>query len=728
MLAGCGGSSGNTGSNPVQPTPGISFSATTLSFPNTVDHAVGTTMSTTITSTGTATLDLSGVSLSGADAADFAISANTCGSTLAAAATCSISVTFNPVATANDSATLNVTNNAANAPQTVALSGTGVALPSPNSCASLDTTSPVQSAPSSNYAGSAFSAKVRAGLLPVIGASVQVYAAGSAGNGSTPTALLSAPLVTDANGAFSVPATFTCPYSNSVLYAVASGGKAGANGAVNAGIVLAAVLGECNSIAGTPSFTLNEATTVATAWAMEQFMSAGGKIGASATNGDGIALAAATAANLVNMGTGTVPGASFPATGTAPLAKMNSVANLLNACVVSSGPASSACTQLYSATANLSGTPSNTLDAVMNLAKQPGTNVGTLYTMSAAASAYAPALTAAPSDWTLFVTYTGGGMNNPSAVAIDSTGKVWVANYLNVASLFSNTGAPVFPAGITGDNLDNSYGGAVDVNDDAWITNEQSPGGLNGGLGTMTLLNGTGASPATYSAGGLDFPLAVAFDTSGVAWVVDYGDSHLTLLSNSGTPLSGTSGYTSNQFVFPVAVATDSECNGYLANQESNTITKVIADGSSFTSFAVGQGPSGLAVDGSNNVWSANYYGNSVGLLSAQGSVVSGTGFTGGGLDHPQGIAVDGAGNVWVANYRGPSLSELAGASATSPGQALSPAAGWAPESDLLEAFGLAIDASGNVWVTSLGSNTLTEFVGLATPVKTPLLGPLRIP
>jgi len=46
----------------------------------------------------------------------------------------------------------------------------------------------------------------------------------------------------------------------------------------------------------------------------------------------------------------------------------------------------------------------------------------------------------------------------------------------------------------------------------------------------------------------------------------------------------------------------------------------------------------------------------------------------------------------------------------------------------MLEAFGLAIDAAGNVWTTSFATNTLTEFVGLAAPVKTPLLGSTRIP
>jgi hypothetical protein len=359
--------------------------------------------------------------------------------------------------------------------------------------------------------------------------------------------------------------------------------------------------------------------------------------------------------------------------------------------------------------------------------------VNALFTLIGTNTAYSPALSAAPVDWTLFVIYAGAGMNDPSAVAIDSTGRVWVANYFSVASVFSNTGSPVFANGITGYNLENSYGGTVDFNDLMWITNEQSPGSINSGLGSVTLLNSSGASPATYGSGGLDFPIALAFDTSGLGWVVDYGNSHMTILNNSGTPQSGTSGYTTAQYIFPVAVAVDSKCNAYVTNQSSNTVTFTSADGTTFGSYVTGNGPSGIAVDGTNNVWVANYYDNSLGLVTSAGKVGSGSGFTGGGIDHPQGIAIDGKGSVWVANYRslaGQSsvLSEFAGSAATTPGAVLSPSSGWAGDAGLLEPFAVAIDASGNLWVTNFGSNTLTEFVGLAAPVKTPLLGPVRVP
>jgi streptogramin lyase len=736
LLAGCGSGSSSAVSPPPPPPPtaGISFSPTTLAAGQILSGSIAP-MTLTVTSTGSIPLTISGTTISGADASSFTVTSNNCTAAISTGNTCQMVVTFKPTATGSFTATLNVTDNAPGSPQQVQL--TGSAITESNSCKSTNDTSPAQTPPTANYAGTVFSGKVMAGSLPVIGSTVKIYAAGTTGNGSAPTLLNTQ--TTSAAGTFSVPASFTCPYSNSVLYAVSTGGQAGSTGTVNAGLELATVLGTCNSLTGSQTFTINEVTTAATAWSMQQFMSAGGKIGATATNStptnstSGIVLAAGTFANLVNSLSGSAPGTYFPATGTAPTARINQLADLLNTCTASSGATSSACTQLYANTTTAALTPTNTLDAAMNLVANPGNNVSALYTLSTGSTAYAPGLSTAPVDWTLFVTFSGGGMTDPSALSIDSTGRVWVANYFSVASSFTNTGSPVFAAGVTGDNLLNSYGGGVDVNDVMWITNEQSSGSLNQGLGTVTQVNSSGASPATFSSGGLDFPISVSFDTSGLSWIVDYGNSHLTILNNAGTPQSGTTGYTTSQYVFPVAVAVDSMCNAFLANQSSNAITFTSADGTTFGSYITGNGPSGIAVDGSNNVWVSNYYGDSIGLVTPSGTVVSGSGFVGGGIDHPQGIAVDGKGTVWVANYRSAVgqasvLSELAGSAAASPGALLSPATGWGQDAGMVEPFAVAIDASGNLWVTNFGTNTLTEFVGLAAPVKTPLLGPVRIP
>ena len=515
-----------------------------------------------------------------------------------------------------------------------------------------------------------------------------------------------------------------------MLYAVSTGGHVGTQ-AGNTAVVFMTVLGACNAVSPGSSYVLNELTTVTTAFVLRPFLSAGGQLGSSATNTAGLALGVAELATLVDLGSGVAPGAHFPANGTAPVAKLNTLANALHGCAVSAGAGSPGCSGLFAPTSANGAAPTNTLAAVLNIANQPGTNVAGIYALAAQAGGYTPVLSAAPRDWTLAVPFTGGGMDGPSALSVDSAGRVWVANYFGVASLFANNGAPLLPAGITGSGLNESYGGAVDASDRMWITNEQTDSSVNNGFGSITVLNAAGpALPggSQFPNGGLNFPIAVSFDRNGTAWVVDYGDSHVSLLDASGNPLSGPDGYASPEFQFPVAIAVDSTGSGWVANQSGGTVTQVTADGKSFTSFAVGNGPSAVAVDAGDAVWVANYYGDSVGLVSAAGQVLSSGGFTGGGLDHPTGIALDGAGTAWVANYRGTGISSLAGTSATVPGAALSPATGWGSDLSLTEPFGVAVDAAGNVWVTSYGDDRLVEFVGAAAPVKTPLLGGVRVP
>ena len=723
-LAGCGAGSVTTGPVPPPtptPTPSATLSTTTLTFAGATIGTPTAAQTATLSNAGTATLTISGITLGGTDASLFTLT-NNCGATLAAGSSCTLSVTFTATDIANRSATITLVTNATPASQTITLSGGSLI---PNKCAA---TVPRKALPAAtpNFAGKLLSGKVVAGTQPVIGASVQLYAAGNTGNGLAPTAIGPA-LTTDATGAFSLTTAYTCPFNLSTLYLVSRGGKAGLTGTANTGIVLVTTLGACNALTTTSGIVINEATTVASAYALAQFLSPGGNVGASATNFNGLALAAGTVANLVNITTGIAPGPAFPATGTAPLPVLNSLANALNACIVSAP----VCTQLYTAATVATTVPTNTLDAILNIARYPGSNVAALYTVSTGSTAFTPAASAAPTDWTLFVTYSGGGMHAPSGIGIDSVGNVRVANYFSVASFFSNTGTPTLPAGVTGNNLFDSYGLAVDQNDSSWIPNEQSGGGINGGVGTVTVLDSSGqnvSGPTGFSQGGQNFPVSITIDSAGTSWVVDYGNSHLTLLSNSGTPLSGATGYTSSQLAFPVAVGVDSKCYGFVANQATNTITRVPNDGSSFTSFTTGSGASGVAIDASDNVWVANYYDDSVGLLSNTARILSSGGFKGGGLSHPQGIAVDGAGNIWVANYRGPSLTELAGANATIPGASISPAAGFGHDAALLEAFALALDAGGNIWVTNFGSNTLTEFIGMAAPVRTPLLGPVALP
>jgi sugar lactone lactonase YvrE len=584
--------------------------------------------------------------------------------------------------------------------------------------------------PASNP-GVGFAGKAMAGTQPIVGAIVQIYAAGTTGNGSPGVALLSNTLTTDAAGAFTVPAGYACPAASSQLYVVVRGGQVG-GAASNAAITLATPIGACNQLAASSQFVLNEVTTAATAWGLAQFLSAGGNIGASATNAQGLSNAVATVANLANLTTGTSPGASFPANGASPAAKINSLANLLNTCTTATS--ATGCTPLFSATTPGTGSaPANILDAALNLVLNPGSNVAALYTQSTASTVFTPALTKAPSDWTMFLNFTGGGMNSPTHMGVDSTGNIWVASYFSVVSEFSPTGSPLYPSGITTGGLFHSYGLAIDPQNNVWITNEDSSQtGVNGGFGSVTALTSAGqliSGPTGYIAGGIAYPVAIAIDTNATAWIVDFYDVSVTQLSSSGQPLSGSTGYTSSQLAFPISIAIDANHNAWVGNSSSsNTITKITPDGQ-FTSYACCNWAGGIAIDQRGFLWVANYMGDSISQLAGDGTVVS-TGYSDNqaSIHHPQGIAIDGSGHVWITNVSGSSISELAGSAASSPGQILSPTAGWAIDAGLAEGWDVAIDASGNLWITNFSSNTLTEIVALATPVKTPRLGPVQTP
>lgn len=101
--------------------PAISVNPSSLTF---AGQSVGTTsgaQNVTVSNTGAGAASLSSVSTTG----DFART-TTCGSSLAAGASCTVSVTFTPTATGTRTGTLSVASNAPGSPATVALTGTGV--------------------------------------------------------------------------------------------------------------------------------------------------------------------------------------------------------------------------------------------------------------------------------------------------------------------------------------------------------------------------------------------------------------------------------------------------------------------------------------------------------------------------------------------------------------------------------------------------------------------------
>jgi streptogramin lyase len=446
----------------------------------------------------------------------------------------------------------------------------------------------------------------------------------------------------------------------------------------------------------------------------------------------------------VNVSTGTAPGASATEGADLPTAKMNTLADIVAACVNSSG--SGVCDMLFTDSTPPAGSaPDNTLDAAVNIARNPCSHVAALYTIPAPASPFQPMLAAAPSDWTLAVTYGGGGLNTPGTIAVDALGNVWTANYFGSVTELSATGVPISPnAGFTGGSLYESYGLTVDANGSVWVTDEQTSG-FNQGNGSLTVLNSSGditSGSEGYFGGGVDFPVAIAADTDGSVWTANFGDSTTTKLSSAGSPISGSKGFGSPKLEGPVAIAIDAHHTAWLANYsaDSGSVTSISSDGSQVNTITCcGEGPSGVATDAiglaknvsQGHVWTANYYTSTVSELELMNDgkvTVISTGYTGGGLKSPNGISIDGAGNVWVANLDGNTITELEGANGANPGAALSSSGGIGGDAKLSRPYGIAIDASGNVWVSNEGSSTITQFLGAAAPVKTPLLGPAQLP
>ena len=104
------------------PAPIVSLSATNLSFGNQLLNTTSAAQSVTLSNTGSAALNVTSIAAS----AQYA-QTNTCGTSVAAGANCTTSVTFTPTATGAQSGTITITDNAAGSPHIVSMSGTGSA-------------------------------------------------------------------------------------------------------------------------------------------------------------------------------------------------------------------------------------------------------------------------------------------------------------------------------------------------------------------------------------------------------------------------------------------------------------------------------------------------------------------------------------------------------------------------------------------------------------------------
>ena len=104
--------------------PAVTLSPPSLNFGDQAINTVSTAKQVTLKNTGNSSLTITGKAIIGANAGDYPLT-TTCGSSLAANASCTFSVTFKPTASGTRSAALSITDNASGSPQAVGLTGTG---------------------------------------------------------------------------------------------------------------------------------------------------------------------------------------------------------------------------------------------------------------------------------------------------------------------------------------------------------------------------------------------------------------------------------------------------------------------------------------------------------------------------------------------------------------------------------------------------------------------------
>jgi hypothetical protein len=592
------------------------------------------------------------------------------------------------------------------------------------------------------------SGALHGGRQPISGSTVTLWAVGTTGYGSAGTSINST--VSDAAGNWNM--AITCPTGSTQVYLTAQGGDAGA-GVNNTALALMYVLGPCGSL---PNFVnIGELSTVASVWAMAQFMdSTGLNIGAPSTNAAGLKNAAATVNNLADLVSGRA--AAFMSSGFNSPLVLNTLADIVARCVNSANATSSQCKELmcdatpgltFSGACSGTPTPTDTLGAAHLISVNPHNNTSKLFTLAVHNSPFKPSLTAAPDGWEIALNYApaGAAFNGPNWLALDASGNVFVANFNgssggnigSVSELTASTaytmGSKFAPAGAT---FNQPQALALDTAGNVWVSNcgtSCSGSGNSGSVSELTAGSGYATGNNFAAAAALfDNPLSIALDVSSNVWAVNFTG---VLNTGSVSELTAASSYLTGlnfaaagaAFSNPSSIALDSAANVWVANSGSVgelTASSSYSTGANFApAGAALDAPGGITLDASSNVWLANFVGSSnlgsVSELTASSGHTTGLNFAAAGaaFNQSNSVALDASGNVWVANSGGGgSVSELTAGSSYATGFNFSPSG-----AGLSAPFSIALDASGNVWVVNNGNFSVTEMLGLAKPVLTPL-------
>jgi sugar lactone lactonase YvrE len=266
------------------------------------------------------------------------------------------------------------------------------------------------------------------------------------------------------------------------------------------------------------------------------------------------------------------------------------------------------------------------------------------------------------------------------------------------------------------------------------------------GSDSAGFVNGTGKVAR------FNHPFGLALDQAGNLYIADQGNSIIremtpglvvsTFAGMPGITGSANAADTLASFNKPFSVAVDGSNNVYVADAGNNLIRKIAADGTVSTFAGTGvpgsadgtdtatfNSPLGVAVDQLGNVYVADYGNNLIRKITSSGLVSTIAGKRGvsgsaDGLDTaarfnlPESVAVDASGNIYVADNGNNEIRKVtpAGLVSTLAGNGTAGKSnGKGSGATFNSPFGLAVDASGNIYVADSGNNLIRKITPDAT-------------
>lgn len=252
----------------------------------------------------------------------------------------------------------------------------------------------------------------------------------------------------------------------------------------------------------------------------------------------------------------------------------------------------------------------------------------------------------------------------------------------------------------------------------------------------------------------LSYPSAVAVDAAGNVYIADTRNQRIRKVTVKTGIITTVAGSRDNGFAGdggpanaaqlskPSAVAVDAAGNIYISDYGNNRIRKVTlatgvittiagngtegysGDGAAATAAELNN-PKGLAVDAQGNIYVADFGNNCIRKITPSGTIstIAGnntSGFSGDGgaataaqLNNPAGIAIDAQGNIYIADAGNNRIRKIAAGNITTiAGNGKTAFSGNyvpAATASLNNPSGVAIDASGNLYIAETGNNRIRK-------------------